>query len=727
MAVEPRRITGAVLCALFCLLSASSTRADDATAGDTIRYPDAPRSDTVDTYHGVAVADPYRPLENPDAPETRTWIERENRITNDFLGKINARPHIKNRLTKLWNYEKFGIPFKKGPNYFLSHNQGLQNQSVVEVLATLDGESRPFLDPNTLSADGTVALSQDALVPSDDGRFVAYGLASAGSDWVEWRVREVATGKDLDDHLRWIKFSIVSWSSDHQGFYYGRFPEPRAGEDLKAPNYNQQVYYHKLGTPQSDDVLIYERPDHKEWTFHADVTDDGRYLVISTRRSSSAKHRIFLKKLAEKEAKVVELLGDFDSEYSFIGSDGARFWFKTDHDAPRGRVIAIDVEQAPGANFQVVIPEAKETLVGVSFIGDRLIATYLKDAHSQVNVFDRDGKLVRELPLPGIGSVQGFYGKRTDTETFFSFESYTQPSTVYHYHVLSGETRVFRAPRLDFKPEDFETRQSFLTSKDGTRIPIFLSYRKGTRLDSGETPTCLYGYGGFNIPMVPNFSPSNLCWMELGGIFAVANLRGGGEYGEDWHRAGTKLQKQNVFDDFIAAAEWLVSTHVTSTPKLVIEGRSNGGLLVGAVLNQRPDLFGAALPGVGVMDMLRFHKFTIGWAWVDDFGSSDDPDQFRAIHAYSPLHTIKKGACYPPTLITTADHDDRVVPAHSFKYAATLQSAQGCKNPILIRIETQAGHGAGKPTTKRIDEAADKWAFVVQSLRVPLPKQADGD
>jgi prolyl oligopeptidase len=683
----------------------------------SLPYPKARQVDTVDEYHGVKVADPYRWLEDPDSTETRAWVEAENKVTFAFLEAIPAREHLRKRLTKLWNYEKFGVPFKESDRYFFSRNSGLQNQSVLYWNSSLEAEPKVLLDPNTLSKDGTVALA--GLSPSDDGQRLAYGLAAAGSDWQEWKVRDVATGKDTDDTLRWIKFSSASWTKDGQGFYYGRFPEPKHGEDLKGANYHQKLYYHRLGTPQAADTLVYERPDHKEWQFHGSVTDDGRYLIITVSKGTDDKYRILYQDLRAEGSKPVELIDNFEHEYTFIDNDGPVFWFKTDRDAPRARVVAIDTREPAPDRWRSLIPQAAETLTGVNVVGDHFFASYLKDAHTQVKVFDLRGKLVREVEFPGLGTAAGFGGKRKDKETFYSFNSFTTPSTVYRYDVATGKSTVFRQPSVDFDPGNYETSQVFYASKDGTKIPMFLSHKKGLQRN-GQNPTFLYGYGGFNIPLTPTFSPANLAWMELGGVLAIPNLRGGGEYGEDWHQGGTKLKKQNVFDDFIGAAEWLIAHDYTTTPKLAIAGGSNGGLLVGACLTQRPDLFGAALPAVGVMDMLRFHKFTIGWAWVDDFGSADHPDQFRALHAYSPLHNIKPGTRYPATLITTADHDDRVVPAHSFKFAAALQAAQAGDAPVLIRIETKAGHGAGKPTSKLIDEAADKWAFLVKVLGVHL-------
>lgn len=690
-----------------------------ASAGDAnrSRYPEAPRSETVDDYHGTKVADVYRPLEDPDSEPTRAWVEAENKVTAAFLDAIPAREPIRARLTALWNYEKFGVPHREGGRYFFTRNSGLQNQAVLYTVPSLDAEPKVLLDPNTLSPDGTVALTGTSI--SDDGTRLAYGLAKAGSDWQEWRVRDVESGQDRDDHLKWIKFSGASWAKDGSGFYYSRFPEPKAGEDLKGVNYYQKLYFHRLGTPQADDTLVYERPDQKEWEFHGSVTDDGKYLIITVAKGTDDKYRVLYKDLGTPDAPIVELIDNFDHEYSFIDNDGPVFWFKTDRDAPRGRVIAIDTRRPKAENWAEVIPQSGETLGGVAVVGDRFLASYLKDAHTQVKVFGLDGKPEREVELPGLGTATGFGGKRSDRETFYGFTSFNRPATIYRYDVAEGKSETFRSPKLAFDPDAYETTQVFYKSKDGTRVPMFITHKKGLALD-GKNPTLLYGYGGFNIPLTPAFSASNLVWMEMGGVFAQPNLRGGGEYGEEWHKAGTKAKKQNVFDDFISAAEWLIEHKYTSTPKLAISGGSNGGLLVGACLTQRPSLFGAALPAVGVMDMLRFHKFTIGWAWVDDYGSSDDPELFKSLLAYSPLHNIKPGTCYPPTLVTTADHDDRVVPAHSFKFAAALQAAQSCNNPVLIRIETKAGHGAGKPTAKIIEEAADRWAFLVQVLDVPV-------
>jgi prolyl oligopeptidase len=694
---------------------ADMTQADITPANHSLVYPPSLKVDQVDNYHGVEVADPYRWLEDPDSDESRQWIEAQNQVTFTYLNDIPARESLKQRLTQLWNYEKYGIPFKRENRYFYFKNDGLQNQSVLYTLPELDAEPRVLLDPNTLSEDGTVALS--GLAISEDARLMAYGLSTSGSDWQEWKVRDVETGEDLPDHLRWIKFSGADWTRDSKGFFYSRYDEPNEATKLEDINYYQKLYFHQIDTPQSEDVLIYNRPDEKNWMFGGEVTEDGDYLVISVSQGTDPRNLVFWKDLRNPEASVVELINSFEAKFSLIDSEGTVFWFETDLDAPRGRVIAIDIAKPERENWQEVIPQADETLMGVNILNHQFVTFYLKDAYTQVKVFDLDGTFVREVELPGIGSVGGFGGKRHDTETFYSFTSFTTPTTIYRYDMVSGESSVFRQPTVDFNPDEYETKQVFYTSKDSTRVPMFITHKKGLELN-GNNPTYLYGYGGFNISLTPSFSPSNIVWLELGGVFAVPNLRGGGEYGEEWHQAGTKLNKQNVFDDFIGAAEWLIEHRYTSPEKLAIAGGSNGGLLVGACMTQRPDLFGAALPAVGVMDMLRFHKFTIGWAWCSDYGSPENPEEFQALYAYSPLHNLKPGTTYPATLITTADHDDRVVPAHSFKFAAALQEAHVGNSPVLIRIETKAGHGAGKPTAKVIEEISDRWAFLVRSLDI---------
>lgn len=682
-----------------------------------LTYPSSHKSNQVDNYHGTLVADPYRWLEDPDSEETRTWIEAQNQITFGYLNEIPTREKMKQRLTKLWDYEKYGIPFKEGERYFYFKNDGLQNQSVLYTLKTLDGQPKVLLDPNKLSEDGTVALS--GLSISEDGKLLAYGLSASGSDWQEWKVRDVETGEDLQDNLKWIKFSGASWTHDNQGFFYSRYDEPNEKTQLEDVNYYQKLYYHQIGKPQSEDVLIYHRPDQKEWGFSGGVTEDGRYLIISVWLGTDSKNLVFSKDLTNPNAEVVELINQFEADYSFIDNDDSVFYFRTDLNAPRGRVIAIDTKNPAPENWREIIPQSAETLESVGILNNQFVADYLKDAHSQIKIFDLKGAFIREVELPGLGSAGGFGGKRHDTETFYTFTSFTIPGTIYRYDMITGKSTILRQPEVDFNPDDYETKQVFYHSKDGTRIPMFITHKKGIKLD-GNNPTYLYAYGGFNASMTPGFSVSLLVWMEMGGVYAMPNIRGGGEYGEEWHQAGMKDKKQNVFDDFIGAAEWLIANKYTKTDKLAIAGGSNGGLLVGACMTQRPDLFGAAIPAVGVMDMLRFHKFTIGWAWTSEYGSPDNPEEFPALYAYSPLQNLQPDIAYPATLITTADHDDRVVPAHSFKFAAALQEAHAGDAPVLIRIETKAGHGAGKPTAKIIEEAADKWAFLVRTLNVEV-------
>ena len=675
-------------------------------------YPQAKEGDVVEDYHGTKIADPYRWMEDLDCPEIKEWIDAENKITFAYLEGVPEREKIKERLTKLWNFERYGIPRKRGDHYFYTKNDGLQNQSVLYVADALDAQPRVLLNPNELSKDGTIALAGTNY--TDDGTLLAYSLADAGSDWVEFHVREVATGKDLPDVIKWVKFSGASWTKDGKGFYYSRFDEP-SGDKLADTNYFQKVYYHRLGTPQEDDELIYHRPDQKEWGFQAGVTDDGHYLILSISAGTERENRVYYKDLTAANAPVVPLLDDFDAQYAFIDNDGPLFWFFTDRDAPRGRVIEIDIRKPDVADWRELIPQSADTLDGVNVINDMFVAQYLHDVKTQVKILDLDGQPVREVELPGIGTADGFRGKRTDTETFYAFTSFAYPATIFRYDMKTGESTIFKRPQVDFDPAKFEVKQVFYNSKDGTRIPMFITHKKGLKLD-GANPTLLYGYGGFNVPILPKFSVSRLVWIEMGGVYAVANIRGGSEYGKDWHDGGRLKKKQNCFDDFIAAAEWLIENQYTRKDKLAISGASNGGTLVGACLTQRPDLFGACLPDVGVLDMLRFHKFTIGWGWVSDYGNPDDPDMFPSLLAYSPLHNIKPGVEYPATLITTADHDDRVVPSHSFKFAATLQAAQAGKEPILIRVETRAGHGSGKPTAKIIEEIADTYSFLVRAL-----------
>lgn len=683
-----------------------------------LEYPAARKADQVDDYHGTSVADPYRWLEDVDSAETRAWVLAQNKVTFDWLAKIASREPLRRRLTELWNYERFGLPHKKGSRYFYTRNDGLQNQNAVYVVEKLDGPPRLLIDPNTLSTDGTVALTN--WVVSEDGKLMAYGLAGAGSDWNEWHVLDVDTGRKLADDLKWIKFSRVSWTTDNQGFYYSRYDEPPPDKQYTGTNYFHKLYYHKLGEPQEKDTLVYKRDDEKEWGFNGDVTEDGRYLIISIWRSTEPKTQVFYKDLQTAGGPIVELLTGFDAEYSFLGNDGPLFWFLTDQDAAQRRIIAIDTRQPGREHWQELVPESKETLESASVVGEHFVARYLKDATTAVRVFDLRGKHVRDVTLPELGTAAGFDGRRDDPETFYAFTNYTTPGSIYRYDVATGKSKLFREPKVAFDPQQYESKQVFYTSQDGTRVPMMIVSKKGIQLD-GANPTILYGYGGFDNALTPSFGVSNIAWLERGGVYAVANLRGGGEYGREWHEAGMLSRKQNVFDDFIAAAEWLIANKYTSPEKLAIRGGSNGGLLVGAAMTQRPELFAAAVPAVGVMDMLRYHKFTIGWAWVSEYGSSDNAEQFGALLKYSPLHNLKPGTKYPATMVTTADHDDRVVPGHSFKFATALQAAQAAEKPTLIRIETRAGHGAGTPTTKLIETAADVLAFLTVALDMKTP------
>jgi prolyl oligopeptidase len=683
-------------------------------------YPTPPTADVVDDYHGTRVADPYRPLENPDAPETRAWIEAENRLTAAFLAGVPEREAIRRRLTTLWNYPRFGSPFRKGGHYFFEKNDGLQNQAVLYRQVTLDAAPEVLLDPNLLSPDGTVALSM--LAVSEDGALLAYGTSASGSDWQEFRVRDVATGRDRPDLLRWIKFSGASWTHDGAGFFYSRYAEPTgsAGDALRAVNRFQKLYYHRLGTEQAADVLVYERPDQPDWGISGGVTDDGRYLILTIWLGTDRRNRVYYLDLGDPgrprvQGAVVPLLDDFDASYGVVGNDGPVFYVLTDLEAPRKRVVAIDTRHPERASWRELIPESGDVLESVRIVHDTFVATSLRDAHSRIALFALDGRPLGELALPALGTVGAVTGERRDDEMFYAFTSFLYPTTILRHDFRAAATTVFKAPTLDFDRSRYATEQVFCRSRDGTAVPLFLTHRKDLALD-GSNPTYLYGYGGFNASLTPAFSVAVLVWLELGGVFAEANLRGGGEYGEEWHQAGMHEKKQNVFDDFIAAAEYLIDRGYTSPARLAIGGGSNGGLLVGAAMTQRPELFGAVLPAVGVFDMLRFHLFTIGWAWVTEYGSADVAEQFPYLYRYSPLHNIKPGTAYPATLVTTADHDDRVVPGHSFKFTAALQAAQAGPQPILIQVETKAGHGAGKPMSKVIAEQADRWAFLVKTL-----------
>lgn len=678
-----------------------------------IQYPETRQVPLSETLHGVQVEDPYRWLEDDQSEETKAWVTTQNKFTQDYLSTLPQRDAINKRLKNLWNYERIALPSEFGGRWFFSHNSGLQNQSVLMVSDSLDAEPRVLLDPNTLSEDGTSSLANWR--PSEDGTKLVWSTSKGGSDWNEVFVRDVATGKDLKDHLKWVKFSMLSWAKDGSGFYYSRYDEPSAGAALTAKNEFQKLYFHKLGTPQSDDRLIYQRLDEPEWGFRGSVSEDGDYLLIHVFQGTSPKTRIFYQKTGTE--KVIELLPENDASYGFIGNEGPLFYFRTNLDAPRYRVIMIDTRKPERANWKEIIAESDAMLGDASMVGNQIIGSYLKHASSEVRCFDLDGKPIRKVALPGIGTAGGFYGKKDDRSCFYSFTSFTNPGAIYRYDLESGTSTEWRRPKVDFDADDYEVRQIFASSKDGTKVPVFIIHKKGLKLD-GSARTLLYGYGGFNISLTPGFSVSRAVWLERGGVLAIANLRGGGEYGSTWHESGTKLQKQNVFDDFVASAEWLIENHYTSSSKLAIQGGSNGGLLVGACMTQRPELFGACLPAVGVMDMLRFHKFTIGWAWEKEYGSPNDSKQFANLLRYSPYHNLKPGTRYPATMVTTADHDDRVVPAHSFKFAARLQECQAKDGPpVMIRIATSAGHGAGTALDKVIERVADEWSFLEDSLK----------
>lgn len=693
-----------------------------ASARPGLSYPETQTVDQKDDYHGTLVADPYRWLEDDvrESSEVANWVEAQNAVTFAYLDQLPARDSIEKRLTELWNFERFSVPTLRGDFYFYSHNNGLQNQNVVYRTHKLgnQADAEVVLDPNSWSQDGTVALGGIELSPS--GRYVAYGIQDGGTDWRVWHVKDMQTGKVMADELRWVKFSDIAWAADESGFYYSRYPEPDSGGEFQNLNKNMAVYFHRLGTSQTDDALVYARPDHPEWGFQAETTENGRYLIITTWLGTDDRYRLEYIDLTEAPQKVVTLEDKFEAGYTLIEAVGSQVYFLTTRGAPRTSVVKIDLSGNGPARWQEVIPEQDQVLDEASLVGGHLVLTYLQDAHARVAVHDLSGKHLRDVALPGLGSVAGFPNATTGTETHFSYSSLNRPTTVYRYDVKTGKTEPVLSPEVGFNPDDFTISQVFYPSRDGTRIPMFIAHKKGVKLD-GNNPALLYGYGGFNISLTPYFSVTRLAWMDMGGVFAIANLRGGGEYGEDWHKAGTKLNKQNVFDDFIAAAEYLISKRYTRPEKLAVQGGSNGGLLVGAVINQRPDLFGAALPAVGVMDMLRFHLFTAGRFWVDDFGSAENPEEFKALYAYSPYHNIKDGTEYPATLVTTADTDDRVVPGHSFKYIARLQQAQKGKDPVLIRIQTRAGHGSGKPTSMIIREYADMWAFLVENLAMTTP------
>ena len=673
-----------------------------------VSYPETQKVEHADVYFGTTIADPYRWLEDDRSAETAAWVEAENKVTFGYLEQIPYRNDIKNKLTEMWNYPRQGVPFKAGEKYFMWKNDGLQNQSVLYIMDGLDGEPREFINPNTLSQQGTTAVG--SLSVSNDNKYVAYTTSVGGSDWKEIRVKDI-DGNDLPDVISWVKFSGISW--DNSGFYYSCYEEPK-GSALSVKNEFSRIYYHKLGTQQKNDKLIYEDTQHPLRYNTAGITEDGRYLILMVSEGTGG-NSLAVMDTRKPGSQFRTLVEKLDKDYGVIENFDDELYVLTNDNAPRYRLMKVN----PGAKelkWEVVIPENEtDVLQSVAVVSDKLVAQYLHDAHSVLNIYDRNGNFETEIELPELGTVGGISGKKGENEMFYAFTSFSRPTHIYRLDVSQPKSQLYKATELSIKLSEYVTEQVWYASKDGTKVPMFIVYKEGLK-KNGKNPTLLYGYGGFNNSVTPGFSISNLFFLEQGGIYAVANIRGGGEFGEEWHKAGTKLQKQNVFDDFIAAAEYLIAQKYTSSEKLAIRGGSNGGLLVGACANQRPELFKVALPAVGVMDMLRFHKFTVGWGWVGDYGSSDDEEQFHYLLGYSPLHNIKEGVCYPATLITTADHDDRVVPAHSFKYAAALQAAQACDNPILIRIETMAGHGSGKPVSKSIEEAADMWSFVLYNL-----------
>jgi prolyl oligopeptidase len=680
-----------------------------------LNYPAPPKSDQVDDYHGVKIADPWRSLENADAPSTQHFVQEENTLTHSWLAKQPGREAIRNQLTALWDYERYDELYKAGSHYFYSRNSGLQNQAAIYITDSLSGNARVLLDPNTYRKDGTAAINGESV--SWNGKLYAYAVAQAGSDWNEWRVRDVATSNDLPDLILWSKGTGISWAPDDRGFYYSRFPEPAPDQVLTVASLNEKIYFHVLGTPQSADKLIHERPDHPHWTMGADVMESGRYVIVVVYGGIPGKNMLSVLDLMSPGQRVVDLIPANDAQYGPIAVVGSLLYAQTNDGAPRGRIIAIDLARPDRAHWKEIVPQQAETLDTAQLAAGKLLLAYMKDAHSTARLANLEGKTLAEVEMPGLGSATWMSARLADKELFFRYAGYTVPPGIYRLDLESAKVTPVRPSKATFDAAAYETKQIFYKSKDGTSVPMFLSYRKGLKLD-GQNPAILYGYGGFDVAETPDFAPQIAEWMQLGGIWASANIRGGSEYGEAWHEAGMRAKKQNVFDDFIAAAEWLIANKYTSTPKLAIYGGSNGGLLVGAVLNQRPDLFGAAMPAVGVMDMFRFQKFGFGTQWTGEYGSADNEADFKILRAYSPLHNIAQGGHYPPVLITTSDHDDRVMPGHSLKYAATLQQAQGDSAPILIRIETRAGHGAGKPTSKRIDEWADRFTFLKSVLKM---------
>jgi prolyl oligopeptidase len=706
------RTTVLAAVALAVLFAFGAVR--DAVNAGGYQYPEAKKVDVTDEYHGKKIADPYRWLEDPDGDDTVEWVEAENALTRSYVDSYAGREGIVQWFTNIWNYPRYSLPYKHGDRYFFSKNDGLQNQSVVYMQKSLDGKASVVIDPNELSEDGTVALGNSEY--SQDGTLLAYGLSGSGSDWQKIYVREIDKGKDFEEVLEWCKFSSIAWKHDNAGFYYNRFPADGEVPDEDRNNYSR-VYWHRVGTPQSQDVLVYEDPANKEYGFGPTITDDGQYLLLEAYHGTDDRNGIYFREV-KSDGEFTKLLEMKEARYSFIENIGSTWYFNTTLDAPRGRIIAIDVNNPARENWNEIIPQTKDVIDNVTMVDDKLVVVYMQDAHNLIALFDKNGEQIGDIDMPTIGSVWGLSGKRNDKEMFFGFTSYVYPTTAFRYDFKSNKLSVFRETEIDFDASKYVTEQYFYESKDGTRVPMFVTYKKGLE-KNGENPCWLYGYGGFNISMTPYFSASRLLWLEMGGVYAVANIRGGEEYGEEWHQGGILGNKQNVFDDFIAAAEYLIAEGWTSTPKLLISGGSNGGLLVAACMTQRPELFGAVVCQVPVIDMLRYHKFTIGRYWVSDYGNAEEsPEHFEFMYEYSPLHNIKPGTNYPPTLITSADTDDRVVPAHAKKFAAALQEADGGQNPLLLRVETKAGHGGGKPMTKVIEEYADIYSFVLKTMGI---------
>jgi len=701
------------LAVLFCLISCEN----QAQIADTfkpktieVHYPETRRDNQVDDYHGRDIEDPYRWLEDDHGADTKKWVEAQNAVTEAYLEQIPYRDMIRDRLERLWNYERYGAPFKKGDRYYFFKNDGLQNQNILYAQKDLYGEASIVLDPNSFSEDGTVSLGGFAF--NREGNLLAYLTSEGGSDWHTIRIKDLKTGKLLSDKIEWVKFSGVSWHG--QGFYYSRFPEPKEGDELSGQNSFHKVFYHRLGTIQKDDKLILDDPERPQRNFFAGTTEDEQFLFVSISESTSG-NALKVKDLSSPLSRWISIEENFDSDFRLQDNIGKELYILTNHQAPNWRLIGVDIRHPEEANWREILPEREQVLIGTKLAGGHLVAEHLVDAKSQVKVYDYNGTMLRELSLPGIGSVGEIQGTKDDKVAFYSFTSYTHPTSIYSLDLQSYESDLFKQPNLDINLNDYATEQVFFKSKDGTKVPMFITMKKGLVRD-GSNPTLLYGYGGFDISLTPSFSITNTILLENGGIYAVANLRGGGEYGQTWHLAGTKERKQNVFDDFQAAAEYLIEKKYTSPEKLAIMGGSNGGLLVGACMTQRPDLYKVAIPRVGVLDMLRYHQFTIGWAWAEDYGRSDDPNAFDYLVKYSPLHNVREEA-YPATMIMTADHDDRVVPAHSFKFAAEMQGKQLGDNAVLIRVETSAGHGAGKPTSKLIEESVDMLSFMFFNMR----------